>query len=221
MDLPADPRRRMAALFDRWLVKQGTDRRDGQIGILKGRVKSLQTQRLRTEKWAQELLPLVEQARDELGGSATLIELAEWLNARNHFTATGNRHVGRNFGTTLFSVDKTIAGEAVMVCRTKMSALALSANFNASQSDMQPLEAECLQRIRSGIVLSRRLERQRPLTEDELEREAQRLAIAQADLQRADQRYVPMLARECYLTEAEFAEAVPDIERMILSGGGA
>lgn len=212
-----EPLTRMGALFDNWLRKHHETGRTRALGVLKGQVGSLRATRQRTIAWANKISKAVERAREELGGSASLTALAEWLNDHGHTTSTGNRFASRNMGATLFSVDKLIAADAVMECRAKMSALALSASFAIDIAESRPLEVECIERIKAGIVMARALERRAVLPEADLTREAQHMAIAQAELQRSDSRYAPMLARECYLTEAEFAEAVPDIEKMIMT----
>lgn len=211
-----EPLTRMGALFDAWLRKHQETGRTRALGTLKGRVAALRTSRQRTIAWADEISKAVEVAREELGGSANLTAIASWLTDHGYMTSTGNRFASRNMGATLFSVDKLIAADAVMECRAKMSALALSAKFSIQMADSQPLEIECIDRIKAGIVMARAMERRAVLSDAALTQAAHELAINQAELQRT--RYAPMLARECYLTEAEFAEAVPDIESMILRG---
>lgn len=144
----------------------------------------------------------------------TLNELAEWLNTNGHRTSTSGRFVGKNLGTTLFSVDRLIAADAILECRTRMSALALSADFSVPPDDIVPLESECLNRIKAGIVLARNLERRSTLTDSQLADMAREMAINEARDQRVHGEYLPMLARDCYLTMAEFNEAVPSIERL-------
>lgn len=211
-----DPVTRMSLLFERWLEQNEPHRQMQALGNLRGRVSSLRASRMRSVEWAQKMLPIIETARDELGGGATLADISRWLNAKGHRTVSNRMFEGKNLGATLFSVDKLVAGDAVMECRAKMSALALSANFEVAVSDSEPLQIECIERIEEGIVLARKLERRRPLSSAELYEEARRMAVEQAKLQRDDTRYVPMMARETYLTEGEFAEIVPDIEQMML-----
>jgi hypothetical protein len=211
-----DARAKMRDLFQDWLGRQTEGVRKRSLGTLKGQVASQKAARARTMAWASEMLMVVQQAREDLGVAVGPEALAKWLNEHHHKTSTGNWFRGSNLGTTLFSVDKLIAADAVMECRTKMSALALSANFDIAPTDSQPLEAECIERIKEGIVLARQLERRSILSENGLTVEAQQMAKDEANRQRDDGRYAPMLARECYLTMAEFDEAVPDIERMLL-----
>lgn len=211
-----EPLDRMSALFERWITKHGVERQRQAIALLNGQVKGRRTAAERTVKWARDMLPLVEQARNELGGGMTNNALADWLNDRGHQTSTKNRFLGKNLGTTLFAVDKSIITDAVMECRAQMSALALSADFRVPIGETRPLEARCIDRIKEGIALARELERRHPLTDADLTEEAKTQARIEAEKQREDGRYTPMLARECYLTTAEFDEAVPDIERMIL-----
>lgn len=213
-DHPLD---RMSALFERWITRHGERSQKQAIGVLKGQVAARKAAQERTVRWARDMLPLVEQARNELGGGMTNNALADWLNECDRQTATGNRFVGRNLGTTLFAVDKSIIADAVMECRAQMSALALSADFRVPVEDARPLEIRCIERIKEGIALARELERRHPLSDDDLTVEARQQAIYEAERQRSDGKYAPMLARECYLTDAEFDEAVPDIERMILA----
>jgi hypothetical protein len=209
-----DVLRRMRELFQRWHAEHGENGRKNALGNLKGRVGALRSSRQRTIAWAESLLPVVEQARNELGASIGPMALADWLNDRHHKTSTGNRFRGPNLGLTLFSVDRMIAKDAVLECRTKMSALALSADFTVPPADAAPLEIECLERIKEGIVLARRLENRFALPEDQLTREARQMAIDESKRQRDDREYLPMIARDCYLTMAEFDEAVPDMERL-------
>ncbi len=211
-----EPLDRMSALFERWIAKHGVERQRQAVALLNGQVKGRRTAAERTMKWAGDLLSVVSTARNELGGGMTNNALADWLNERGHLTSTGNRFAGKNLGTTLFAVDKSIITDAVMECRAQMSALALSADFRVPIGETRTLEARCIGRIKKGIALARELERRHPLNDADLTEEAKTQAFIEAEKQREEDRYTPMLARECYLTTAEFNEAVPDIERMIL-----
>lgn len=212
---------RMGELWDRWIAKHGEDGRKRALGTLKGQVAGLRKARERKIGWANEILPKIEQARKELydwGNErpAGATKMVKWLNERHIHTSTGGRFHDGSFDEQL-RVDRIIAADAVMECRAQMSAKALSADFQMERTNIDPLEFECLERIKEGIGLARRLQSLPEIAGERLNREAFSLAAEQADEQRT--RYFPMLARECYLRDAEFDEAVPGIERLEKQAG--
>ncbi|EIZ78262.1 hypothetical protein WSK_3144 [Novosphingobium sp. Rr 2-17] len=207
---------RMRELFEGWLLKHGEDGRRRALGTLKGQVAALRAARKRKIEWAENILPEIQTARRELydhenARQAGAPKMVEWLNARRLRTSTDGRFSNGSFDEQL-CVDRQIAEDAVLECRTAMSAKALSADFQMQRAEIDPLELACIERIKGGIVLARKLQNMSEIGPDDLSHEAFMLAINVAKGQR--DKYLPMIARECYLGEADFHDAVPGIERL-------
>lgn len=202
----------MRHLFAQWT--QGFDHSKYALASLTGRVANLREKRLAKIEWAEMMIKPLMSARVELGNDAGPVRLSRWLNEHHHRTQRGNRFHGSNLGE-LFGIDREIIEDAVLECRTRMSALALSAKFEMDHTKIHPLELECVEEAKRAILLVRRLERLSEMSESDLAKEAVAKVCREAIKQR--ETYLPMLARDCYLTMAEFDEVVPSIERLYLS----
>jgi hypothetical protein len=191
------------ALTESWKGKHGPSL-NLALGNLRGHVTSLRKRRQKAFKWAQSILPALEQARAELGRSASDQELCDWLNAHQVTGPNGGRFHRPKLHEQIASVADTISADLVLECRTRMSARSLSANFQVSLTALSEFEAECIERIGEAINLTRQLLGDAPLTGDALQREAKDKAHSTAKAQRVKD-YAPMLGRDCFMTPDEYA----------------
>lgn len=177
----------------------------------KARVSSVATQRIASFQRVLAILPFIEQAREELayeydqkGYNKSIGDnaVANWLNDQIEKTndprlaTPGGRKWGpRQVRDNIMEAPDRMVESIVLECRTRMTAVALSADFTKPEEAVTDLEQEYLGFIAEALDLGHRLNGHRKRTKEELWEEARRKAIEVA----ADQRRkkpVSMMARE-------------------------
>lgn len=182
----------------------------GEEARAKATVSKAATDRAQAYERAKRFLPLIEQARAEIEQDyhrkfyqkdVSLKAIAEWLNEfskRNGSTFNaphGGSWSGKQVAKNILGAPDLIVEAAVLECRTRMTALALSADFTKPSDAVSELEQLYLGYIAEALDLEHRLNGHRTRTREELLDEARHKAIEVA----ADQRQrkpVSMMARE-------------------------
>ncbi len=158
--------------------------------------------RLDAYQHAVDMVEYVEQARREINDAnyrkgfekpVSDNAIAQWLNDAGHLTRTPGLWSRKTVRTALMDADIRAIEHAVLECRTRMTAQALSADFTADT--VSELEAEYLAVIAEALALGHRLRGNRARSADELAVEAKRRAIEVAAVQRA-RKPISTMARE-------------------------
>lgn len=176
----------------------------------KATVSKAATDRVQAYKRAQRLLPLIEQARAEIEREyhrrfyqkdVSFNAIANWLNEYSKESRVSSRAPyggewsGKQLAKTVFGAPDEIIKTAVLECRSRMTALALSADFTRPMEAVEKLEREYIEYIAQALELGHRLNGNRQRTREELLAEARYKAIEVAADQRR-QKPVSMMARE-------------------------
>lgn len=175
------------------------------ISKAKAAVSRTATMRINAYERAVRLLPVVEEARDEIdarynaeGLFGKLISdeaIADWLNSNGHNAPQSGPWSGKQIREVLFRAPELIITHWVLECRTRMTARQLSADFNQPIDLLSELEKHYLEKIGEAISNSHRLNGHRKRTSEELLEEARHLAIRVSEEQRRGGS-LDMLARE-------------------------
>lgn len=176
---------------------------ESELVRTKAQIASAATRRLDAYALAWRMVEHVEHARREIddenyrrgfeGKRISSAALAKKLNENGHLRSPGQMWGKSNVEMTLLRVEKYIVDQAVLECRTRMTAKALRADFDRSTVDV--LEAEYLKIIAEAIELSHRMNGNRQRSAEELAEEAKYAAIDMAAQQRA-KKQISMMARE-------------------------
>lgn len=176
---------------------------ESELVRAKAQVASAATRRLDAYALAWRMVEHVENARREIddenyrrgfeGKRVSSAALAKKLNENGHLRSPGQMWGKSNVEMTLLRVEKYIVDQAVLECRTRMTAKALRADFDRLTVDV--LEAEYLKIIAEAIELSHRMNGNRQRSAGELVEEAKFAAIDMAAQQRA-KKQISMMARE-------------------------
>jgi hypothetical protein len=177
----------------------------------KGAVSSLAAQRIQAYERAVRLLPIVEMARRELeaeyhkkfytkavSDGAIAKRLNEYRRQKDDSRFAplgGNDWSGKQVRESLMRAPDRIIDCAVLECRTRMTALALSADFTQSIETVTELEREYLGYIAQALELDHRLNGNAERSPTALLEEARRKAIEVAAIQRSSKE-LSMMARE-------------------------
>lgn len=158
--------------------------------------------------WAQQMLKPIEEARTAIRIDLAIerkdrepreSEIAEWLN-QNGIRPKGRQAENSKWsrvqlGKTVFRADERMIENAVLECRTRMTVMALSADFAKPVDMAHSLELEYLELIADALELGHRLRGERSRSREELMNDARHAAVDVARRQRAN-KPVSMAARE-------------------------
>ena len=177
----------------------------------KANVSSAATRRIASYQRALLLLPFVEEARDELayeydqkGFNKTISydAIARWLNSRyveiadrNLLPPRGRTWSGKQIGKNIMGAPERIIEDAVLECRSRMTVLALSADFTKPVDAVSELEEEYLGYIADALEIEHRLNGHPERTRSKMLEEARYKAIEVAAMQR-QRKPMSMMARE-------------------------
>jgi hypothetical protein len=190
---------------DRW-DREGWKRdRDEYVIRLKGQQAQLTKRRIANYQNALALAEQFDKAYeafivepgDRIGGTRMAAQLeAQGVETARGFKPTKTAGKGKAWADAIMTeTDDALIHEAVLECRTLMTARCLSANFDTAR--LGEIEAEYVEIIADALALGRRLRNQLPLSRGDLLIEARREAISKADEQRRCKQ-VTMAARERY-----------------------
>ncbi|ATP18546.1 hypothetical protein [Sphingobium yanoikuyae] len=197
------------ALAKRWIEKHGPDGLNRAVGALKGSEKMIRAKRLKTLEWAKGMEAHIAAARRELGVEAKRAQaLCDWLNGRFISSSQGGRFVPATLDIELYGVADRYSEDLVMECRTKMSARALSADFEQRGADGTSFEGEAVEKLVPVLALVYRLQALPVPSSSTLRDEARSKMIVVARDQRRS-KYAPMLARDCYVSQDEIDVMAP------------
>lgn len=176
----------------------------------KSQVSRLATVRIQSFERAMRFVPLVEKARAEIAADyerkfylkdVGYRAIAEWLNqyrgehGRAFSSPKGGDWSGKQVAQNLMEAPARIIEEAVLECRTRVTALALGRAFHNPQQEITELEQEYLGYIADALEIEHRLNGNRPRSREELLVEAWHKAIQVAADQR-QRKELSMMARE-------------------------
>lgn len=167
---------------------------------------------IRTQSFerAMRFVPLIEQARAEIGAEfyrkfyerdVSYRAIAEWLNqyqsehGKGFSTPRGKKWTGKQVAENLMEAPARIIEEAVLECRTRVTAMALGRAFFDSEKEITELEQEYLGYIADALEIEHRLNGHRLKSREDLLREARYKAVAVAAEQRR-RKELSMMARE-------------------------
>ena len=189
----------------RWEEEGWQRRRDKHAGQLKGQAASLTKRRVATFEWAESMVDQITAAHETLvlepgeriGGK----RLAKQLSAQGVVTRSGVDPVklsdgGKKWADELVYSDESLIDEAVMECRTQMTAMCLSADFHGDQ--LGEFEDRYVEIIADILKLGRKLRNESIIGRADLLAMARSAAIEAARRQRQDKEPVTMAARERY-----------------------
>jgi hypothetical protein len=191
----------------RW-EREGWERqRSRYVDRLKGQAAGSTTRRIETFEWVRGIVEQVDRAYTALdvergytvGGTTLAKQLdKQGVLTRNNVRPTQHRDGGKAWANALIGeTDAAMIDEAVMECRTLMTALCLSANF-ATVTPVDNLENHYIEIIADIIELGRRLRNMSPISRPDLLVQARNDAMETARRQRQDKPPVTMAARERY-----------------------
>ncbi|WP_159867006.1 hypothetical protein [Novosphingobium sp. 9U] len=159
-------------------------------------------------EWAKRMAPQVERARQALEASQSPEDrnsgkrfdsdeaLARWLNAKGARSVDGHRGISRQlFSRILNEQIPNYVSHCVFECRTRMTAMALSADFETADAAVDRLEIKYITYIAEALALGRRFRGEFPAPHEMLMAEARAAAIEVAQEQRKG-RQSTMAARE-------------------------
>ena len=174
-------------------------------------VSRVATQRIESYQRALSILPFVEEARIELtyeyeekGYNKSVGDnaVAKWLNSKigkienpNLLPARGKLWSSTQLRLNIMDAPARIIEAAVLECRTRMTVLALSADFAKPIDAVTKLEQEYLGYIADAIEIGHRLNGNEPKSREKLLEEARYKAIDVAAMQR-QRKPMSMMARE-------------------------
>lgn len=176
----------------------------------KREVSRLAVVRTQSFERAMRFVPLVEQARAEIDAEfyrkcyekeVSYRAIAEWLNryqsehGKAFSTPRGKKWSGKQVAENLMEAPARIIEEAVLECRTRVTAMALGRAFFDSEKEITELEREYLGYIADALEIEHRLNGHRPKSRDDLLHEARYKAEAVAAEQRR-RKELSMMARE-------------------------
>lgn len=197
------------ALAKRLIEKHGSEELNRAIGFLKGCESMIRIKRLHSLEWAKNMEAPITAARRELGIEAKRAQaLCDWLNSRSIASSQGGRFVPATLHIELYGVADRYAEHVVLECRTRMSARALSADFEHRHADRNSLEHEAIEKLVPVLALVYRLQDIPEPEHSELFMEAQAKLVAAAREQRHS-KYSPMFARIGYLSPDEIDVMAP------------
>lgn len=190
----------------RWADEGWVQARSKYVDRLKGQHSRLTKTRIQNFEWATQIashIKIAYEALDlEAGETVGGTKLAAQLSAQGVLTQRGVDPVklsdrGKAWATALVNeIDASLVDEAVLECRTLMTARCLSADFDGDT--LGELEREYVEIIADIIALGRRIRNQKPIARQELLKRAIEDAQEAARRQRKDKPQVTMAARERY-----------------------
>ena len=191
---------------ERWEREGWELHRTAYSDRLKGQHAGLTKKRIETFEWVSKAADEVKLAYEALGIEAGETvggtKLAAQLEAQNMLTQRGVKPTklsdkGKAWANALVNeIDASMVDEAVLECRTLMTAKCLSADFN--NETLGNLEREYVEIIADIIALGRRLRNQQAMSRGWLIDRAVEDAQEAARRQRSDKPPVTMAARERY-----------------------
>lgn len=158
----------------------------------------------------KRFVPLVEQAHAEIGAEyhrkfyekdVSYRAIAKWLNqygdehGDEFLTPRRKKWTGKQVAQNLMEAPSRIIEEAVLECRTRVTAMALGRAFTDAENEITELEHEYLGYIADALEIEQRLIGNSPKPRDQLLVEARHKAIAVAAEQRREKE-LSMMARE-------------------------
>lgn len=190
---------------ERWEKEGWEVSRDKHVGRLKGQHAQMTKRRIANFEYAKLVLPHIQAIYNELdyyeaGEAIGGKRLAEALAARGVKTQKGQTPTilsdsGKAWANALVQeTDASLIADAVLECRTRMTALCLSANFESQTVDT--LEAEYVEIIADMLALGRALRNQPVWPRTQLIEQAWGDAKEQARQQRQEKPPVTMAQRE-------------------------
>ncbi len=190
----------------RWADEGWEQARADYVARLKGQHSRLTKTRIESFKWAEQTAEQIKTAYEALGVEAGETvggtKLAAQLSAQGVLTQRRVDPIklsdrGKAWATALVNeIDASLVDEAVLECRTLMTARCLSADFDGDT--LGELERKYVEIIADIIALGRRIRNQKPIARQELLQRAVVDAREAARRQRKDKPQITMAARERY-----------------------
>lgn len=181
--------------IEQFLLEEREDheqRRGSAFDMATRSVSAAITTRLKQYAWAKSMIEPVRRARLELVPEGkrgkTDAAMARWLNDNKFRTVNGHTFNTKAAGLLMYAAAEGMIEHAVLECRTRMTAVALSADFASADARVESLEAEYLPIIADALETGYLLAGLTVPRSGALMQEAQAAAVRVA----AEQRSQPM-----------------------------
>lgn len=157
-----------------WIAQRQSEKRNYFSKKHKATVSTQQAVRLKTYAWAKTMVEPLAKAREALRPSRkheSYRAIAKWLTESADkggggcTTSEGRGFKAQTVGDLLVMATNNYKDQAVLECRTRMTALALSASFETADAARDGLEADCVRVVADANRLADQLNG-RPELED-------------------------------------------------------
>lgn len=152
-----------------WMAAHKASQREYFAAEHKRVVSAMASNRIKKFEWAETMVDALKYAREALiaeqnGKAESLHSIVKWINDQKNddgsskFPAVeGGKFHYQLLSDLLYKTASDYADQAVLECRTRMTALALSADFETADAAVGDLENECINQIAKALILSRKL----------------------------------------------------------------